>query len=65
MHDGNPALTAHVTAAAVRPGERGFTLSKGKSKRKIDACSAMTIALWRVAGPVETRTLVVPWAMWA
>jgi hypothetical protein len=36
----DPDLTAHVTAAAIRPGDRRFTLSKGKSRRKIDACIA-------------------------
>ena len=49
VHDGDPDL------AATRPGERGFTLSKGKSKRKIDGCIAMVIALVRVTAPAEKR----------
>lgn len=53
VHDGDPELTAHVTSAVTRPNERGFTLSKGKSKRKIDACIALVIGLWRLAAPAE------------
>jgi phage terminase large subunit-like protein len=62
VHDGDPGLTAHVMAAAIRPGERGFTLSKGKSRRKIDACIALVIALARVTAPEKPE--VIPWAMW-
>lgn len=51
VQDGDPDLAAHVTSAATRPNERGFTLSKGKSKRKIDGCIALVIALWRIAVP--------------
>lgn len=53
VHDGDAEFTAHVTSAVTRPNERGFTLSKGKSKRKIDACIAMVIGLWRLAVPAE------------
>ena len=62
VQDGDPDLTAHVTAAAIRPGERGFTLSKGRSKRKIDARIAMVIALTRVTAPVERKA--EPLVMW-
>jgi phage terminase large subunit-like protein len=48
-HDGDPVLTAHVSAAVKRENDRGWTLSKGKSKRKIDACIAMVIALSRAS----------------
>jgi hypothetical protein len=51
VHNGDPDLIAHVTAAASMPGERWFALSKGKSKRKIDDCIAMVIALARVTAP--------------
>lgn len=61
VHDGDPDLGAHVTAAVPRPGDRGFSLSKGKSKRKIDACIAMVILLWRLTAPDEEA--VAPWAM--
>lgn len=48
VHGGQPELTAHVQSAAQRTSEHGWTLSKGKSKGKIDACIAMVLALWRV-----------------
>lgn len=63
VHDGDPDLTAHVTSAVTRPGERGFTLSKGKSKRKIDGCVAMVILLWRLTAPDEAEP--EPWAVYA
>lgn len=52
-HDGDPTLRDHVESAAQREGERGWTLSKGKSRRKIDACIAMVIAAWQATGHVE------------
>lgn len=63
VHDGDPDLGAHVKAAALRPNERGFTLSKGKSKRKIDAAVALVIALWRILAPDQEQT-VEPWGVW-
>ncbi len=60
VHDGDPDLGAHVKAAAMRPNERGFTLSKGKSKRKIDACVALVIALWRLTAPDPVEEHLVP-----
>lgn len=46
VHDGSPTLTDHIKSAVQRTSERGWTLSKGKSKRKIDGCIAMVLALW-------------------
>jgi phage terminase large subunit-like protein len=46
-HDGSPTFTDQVLSAAQRMTENGWRLSKGKSKRKIDACIAMVIALDR------------------
>jgi phage terminase large subunit-like protein len=34
--------------------DKGWTLSKGKSKRKIDACIAMVMALDRATSKPET-----------
>lgn len=48
VHDGDPLLAAHVKAAVKREQERGFTLSKGKSKRQIDAAVAMCMGLWEL-----------------
>ncbi|MFI6883380.1 terminase TerL endonuclease subunit [Streptosporangium canum] len=65
VHDGDPDLASHVKAAALRPNERGFTLSKGKSKSKIDACITLVIALWRILAPdPEEEQSAEPWAAW-
>lgn len=53
-HDGDPTLAAHVNGAVIREGERGWTLSKGKSGRHIDACIALVLAVHEaVAGRPE------------
>ncbi len=46
-HDGNPTLTDHVLSAAQRVSDQGWTLSKGRSRRKIDGAIALVIALSR------------------
>ncbi len=50
-HNGDPLLEEHVLAAAQRQSETGWTLSKNKSKQKIDACIAMVLAMWAYATP--------------
>lgn len=50
VQDGNPDLGAMVKAAVKRPGERGFTLAKGKSKRPIDGAVAMCMGYSTVMG---------------
>ena len=47
LHDGSPTFTDQVLSAAQRMTENGWRLSKGKSRRKIDACIAMVMALDR------------------
>ncbi|WP_034088849.1 terminase TerL endonuclease subunit [Streptacidiphilus albus] len=49
VHDGDPDLAAQVKAANKRPGERGFTLSKGRSRKHIDAAVAMCMGVWTSA----------------
>ena len=44
-HPKDPVFTDQVLSAAQRATENGWRLSKGKSKRKIDACIAMVMAL--------------------
>lgn len=46
VHDGDVELTSHIKAAVKREQERGFTLSKGKSKRHIDGAVAMCMGVW-------------------
>lgn len=57
-HDGSPTLTDHVLSATQRVTEQGWRLSKGKSRRKIDACIAMVIALDRATA--KQRTVTAP-----
>lgn len=47
IHGGSPTFTDQVLSAAQRMTENGWRLSKGKSKRKIDACIALVMALDR------------------
>lgn len=47
LHDGDPVFAEQVNAAVPRDTESGWRLSKGKSKRKIDASIAMVIAVSR------------------
>lgn len=52
-HDGSPTFTDQVLSAAQRITETGWRLSKNKSKRKIDACIAMVIALDRATSRIK------------
>lgn len=55
-HDGDDELTDQVKAAQKREGDRGWTLSKGKSRRRnIDACisTLLSIAALETASPEE------------
>lgn len=49
VHDGDAELARQVKAAVKRQWERGFTLSKGKSRIRIDACVAMCMGVWSLA----------------
>lgn len=53
VHDGDPELASHITSAVKRQQERGFTLSKGKSKRHIDAAVTLCMGLAVLHLPVE------------
>lgn len=52
-HDGDPTLAAHVQSAAKKITERGWMLSKSRSKRHIDACVAMCMGLWEASRPAD------------
>jgi phage terminase large subunit-like protein len=49
VHDGDPEFTRQVQNAAKRPFERGWTLSKSKSKIRIDSAVAMCMGVWSLA----------------
>lgn len=56
IHDGDATLTDHVLSAATRETDHGWRLSKGRSKRKIDACIAMVMATsWAVRSDPEPQ----------
>lgn len=63
VQDGDSEFAAQVKAAAKREQERGFTLSKGKSKRRIDACIAMCMGMW-VLESVPVESAAVPLVAW-
>jgi phage terminase large subunit-like protein len=46
VHDGDEELAAHIKSAVKRMQERGFTLSKSKSRRHIDAAITLAMGLW-------------------
>jgi phage terminase large subunit-like protein len=52
-HDGSPVFSDQVLSAAQRMKDNGWTLSKGKSKRKIDAVIALAMATDRATRRVE------------
>lgn len=52
-HDGDPMFADQVLSAAQRQTESGWRLSKGKSKRKIDAAIALAIASDRATSKQE------------
>lgn len=63
VHPDDPILTDHVLAAAIRETDTGWRLSKGRSKRKVDACIAMVMAVFLCGAPVEEAP--EPWAFFA
>ena len=52
-HAGDPVFTDQVLSAAQRATDQGWRLSKGKSKRKIDAVIALAMAVDRATRKVE------------
>lgn len=63
VHDGDRDLAEHVKAAVKREQERGFTLSKGKSKKHIDAAITLCMGVW-VLNAHEPEPEVEPWVMY-
>jgi phage terminase large subunit-like protein len=57
-HGDDRLFEHHVLAAVTRPNERGFTISKGKSRDKIDACVALCLAVHAATEPPEPQGLV-------
>lgn len=55
VHDGSPTFTDQVLSAAQRMTDVGWRLSKGKSRRKIDACIALVMAVDRATRRSENQ----------
>lgn len=64
-HDGSPTFTDQVLSAAQRMTDTGWRLSKGKSKRKIDACIAMVMAVDRATRRAEEQGTISVVDVWA
>ena len=64
-HNGSPTFTDQVLSAAQRKTDNGWRLSKGKSKRKIDACIALVMALDRATRRQEPDTSPSVVNVWA
>jgi phage terminase large subunit-like protein len=62
VHDGSPAFSDQVLSAVPRQTDTGWRLSKGKSKRKIDAAVALVMALDRAS--VKPPRAPQLWAFW-
>lgn len=60
VHGDDAILTDHVLAAAIRETDSGWRLSKGRSKRKIDACIAMVMGIFLAGAPTEEIFIAPP-----
>lgn len=58
VHDGDPEFTRQVQNAARRQFERGFTLSKSKSKIRIDGAVAMCMGVWSLEALEEQGSVL-------
>jgi phage terminase large subunit-like protein len=63
-HDGSPTFTDQVLSAAQRMTDTGWRLSKGKSRRKIDACIAMVMALDRATSRLKQQATPTVLDIW-
>jgi phage terminase large subunit-like protein len=61
-HDGDQPFANQVLNAVPRFNDRGFTLAKGKSRGRIDACIALALAVERAHAHEEPAEPLVAWA---
>lgn len=64
LHDGSPMFTDQVLSAAQRMTDNGWRLSKGKSRRKIDAAIALCMALDRATRRATSTALPTIEKVW-
>ena len=60
-HDGDEAFETQVLNAVTRYNGSGFTISKEKSKDRIDAAVAMCMATWELLQPAESDPALNVW----
>jgi phage terminase large subunit-like protein len=63
VHDDDPLSADQVKSAVPRDTDSGWRLSKGRSKRKIDAAITLVMGVARVLTRVEEKP-IVPLGMW-
>ena len=61
VHNGDPALAAHVNAGAIKQHERGWRLVKGKSSKPIDALMALCISYGVLKGTRRSEQPIAEW----
>jgi phage terminase large subunit-like protein len=63
-HNGDPALTRHLSNAAAKETGRGWRLTKGRGQRgKIDGAIALAIGTHRVQTAEVVPVMVEPWVI--
>jgi phage terminase large subunit-like protein len=60
-HSGDEAFTTHVLNAVPRLNERGFTLQKSKSRGRIDAVIALSLAIDQALHPEPAVQVLAAW----
>jgi phage terminase large subunit-like protein len=63
VHDDDPLSADQVKSAVPRDTDSGWRLSKGRSKRKIDAAITLVMGVARVLTRIEEKP-IVPLGMW-
>jgi phage terminase large subunit-like protein len=60
-HDGDQPFAQQILNAVPRFNERGFTLAKGKSRGRIDAAIALSLAIDRANNPEPAQETFAAW----
>lgn len=64
IHDGAPDFSDQIASAVPQSADRGWTLRKGKNRRRIDSCPALAGAMFAttlappVSEPVKPRSMI-------
>ncbi len=65
VHDGAPDFADQISSAVPNSSDRGWTLKKGRHKRRIDSCPALAGAMFAstLAPPEKEPVLQQPWVV--